>query len=207
MGAERLQHRVRGVPRRRRSARRPARPAAGVLARPGAVHARLRAVRGGAVAEHADRSPASCRRRARRCWCPSSLAIVLESHEERERMHAVALWAAVAALAAGIGPPLGGLLITASSWRLVFLVNIPVGLLALVPGPARARGEPRARTPAHARPAGWRSCSRWRSPRSCWRSSRGRNGAGAARAWWARSRWRCCWACTSCCARAASARR
>ena len=61
---------------------------------------------------------------------PSSLAIVLESREERERMHAVALWAAVAALAAGIGPPLGGLLITASSWRLVFLVNIPVGLLA-----------------------------------------------------------------------------
>jgi len=63
---------------------------------------------------------------------PSSLAIVLESREERERMHAVALWAAVAALAAGIGPPLGGLLITASSWRLVFLVNIPVGLLAFL---------------------------------------------------------------------------
>ncbi len=63
---------------------------------------------------------------------PSSLAIVLESRAERERMHAVALWAAVAALAAGIGPPLGGLLITASSWRLVFLVNIPVGLLAFL---------------------------------------------------------------------------
>ncbi|HTR72371.1 MAG TPA: DHA2 family efflux MFS transporter permease subunit, partial [Solirubrobacteraceae bacterium] len=62
---------------------------------------------------------------------PSSLAIVLESRAEAERQHAVALWAAVAALAAGIGPPLGGLLITASSWRLVFLVNIPVGLAAL----------------------------------------------------------------------------
>jgi NTE family protein len=63
---------------------------------------------------------------------PSSLAIVLEAHEARERMHAVALWSAVAALAAGIGPPLGGLLITASNWRLVFLVNIPVGLVAFV---------------------------------------------------------------------------
>ncbi len=63
---------------------------------------------------------------------PSSLAIVLEAHEERRRNQAIALWSAVAALAAGIGPPLGGLLITASSWRLVFLVNIPVGLLALV---------------------------------------------------------------------------
>jgi NTE family protein len=63
---------------------------------------------------------------------PSSLAIVLEAHDERERMRAVALWSAVAALAAGIGPPLGGLLITASSWRLVFLVNIPVGVAAFV---------------------------------------------------------------------------
>ena len=62
---------------------------------------------------------------------PSSLAIVLESRPEGERQHAVALWAAVAALAAGVGPPLGGLLITASSWRLVFLVNIPIGLVAL----------------------------------------------------------------------------
>jgi NTE family protein len=63
---------------------------------------------------------------------PSSLAIVLEAHDERQRMHAVAVWSAVAALAAGIGPPLGGLLITASNWRLVFLVNIPVGIVALV---------------------------------------------------------------------------
>jgi len=63
---------------------------------------------------------------------PSSLAIVLEAHDERTRGHAVALWSAVAALAAGIGPPLGGLLITASSWRLVFLVNIPVGVVAFV---------------------------------------------------------------------------
>ncbi len=61
---------------------------------------------------------------------PSSLAIVLEAHEAHERVHAVALWSAVAALAAGIGPPLGGLLITASSWRLVFVVNIPLGVLA-----------------------------------------------------------------------------
>jgi NTE family protein len=63
---------------------------------------------------------------------PSSLAIVMEAHDERARLRAVALWSAVAALAAGIGPPLGGLLITVSSWRLVFLVNIPVGAVALV---------------------------------------------------------------------------
>jgi NTE family protein len=63
---------------------------------------------------------------------PSSLAIVLEAHHSRERVHAVALWSAVAALAAGVGPPLGALLITASSWRLVFLINVPLGALAFV---------------------------------------------------------------------------
>jgi NTE family protein len=63
---------------------------------------------------------------------PSSLAIVLEAHDAHERVHAVALWSAVAALAAGVGPPLGALLITASSWRLVFVINIPLGLLAFV---------------------------------------------------------------------------
>jgi EmrB/QacA subfamily drug resistance transporter len=63
---------------------------------------------------------------------PSSLAIVLEAHHAEERTHAVAMWAAVAALAAGVGPPLGALLITLSSWRLVFLINIPLGLLAFL---------------------------------------------------------------------------
>jgi NTE family protein len=61
---------------------------------------------------------------------PSSLAIALDAHHAHERVHAVALWSAVAAVAAGVGPPLGALLITASSWRLVFLVNVPVGLVA-----------------------------------------------------------------------------
>ena len=42
VGAERLQHRVRGVSRRRRPARRPARPPAGVLVRARHVHARAR---------------------------------------------------------------------------------------------------------------------------------------------------------------------
>ena len=63
---------------------------------------------------------------------PSSLAIVLEAHPGARRSHAVSIWAAIAALAAGVGPALGGVLITASSWRLVFLVNIPVGIVAFL---------------------------------------------------------------------------
>jgi len=63
---------------------------------------------------------------------PSSLAIVLEARAAQERTHAAASWFALAAVAAGVGPPLGALLITISSWRLVFLVNVPLGIFTLL---------------------------------------------------------------------------
>ncbi len=50
----------------------------------------------------------------------------------RERPNAVALWAATAALAAGLGPSAGGVLVYAAGWRAAFLVNIPIGLAAIV---------------------------------------------------------------------------
>src|SRR5215208_1564507 len=62
---------------------------------------------------------------------PASLAIVLEAFPDEERAHGVALWSATAALAAGIGPSLGGALVELDSWRLVFLVNLPVGAVAV----------------------------------------------------------------------------
>ena len=61
---------------------------------------------------------------------PASLALVLDAFPAERRAHAVALFSAIAALAAGIGPSLGGLLVSASGWRLVFLVNVPVGIAA-----------------------------------------------------------------------------
>ena len=63
---------------------------------------------------------------------PASLALVLEGFPERERAHGVALWSAAAALAAGLGPSLGGVLVEAGGWRLAFLVNLPVGVLAVM---------------------------------------------------------------------------
>ena len=63
---------------------------------------------------------------------PASLALVLEAFPERERAHGVALWSAAAALAAGLGPSLGGILVEAGGWRLAFLVNLPVGVVALL---------------------------------------------------------------------------
>ena len=63
---------------------------------------------------------------------PASLALVLEAYPGGERTHGVALWTAAAALAAGLGPSIGGVLVELGGWRLAFLVNLPVGVLAVV---------------------------------------------------------------------------
>ena len=62
---------------------------------------------------------------------PASLALVVQTFTPEHRTHAIGIWGAAAAVAAGLGPPLGGLLVRAESWRLVFLVNVPLGVLAL----------------------------------------------------------------------------
>ncbi|HZU60053.1 MAG TPA: MFS transporter [Solirubrobacteraceae bacterium] len=62
---------------------------------------------------------------------PSSLALVLNAFPPERRSHGVALLSAVGAAAAGLGPSLGGLLVAAANWRLVFLVNVPIGIAAV----------------------------------------------------------------------------
>jgi NTE family protein len=63
---------------------------------------------------------------------PASLALVMNAFPEDRRSHGVALLSAVAAAAAGLGPSLGGLLVAIANWRLVFLVNLPIGAAAVV---------------------------------------------------------------------------
>ncbi len=65
---------------------------------------------------------------------PASLALVVEAFPAHRRAHAVGLWGASAALAAGLGPPIGGALVEAGGWRWAFLVNLPFGLAALWAG-------------------------------------------------------------------------
>jgi EmrB/QacA subfamily drug resistance transporter len=64
---------------------------------------------------------------------PTSLGLILATTPPERRQGAVRAWTAVGGLAAAAGPVVGGLLV-AASWRWVFLVNVPIGLAALVIG-------------------------------------------------------------------------
>jgi EmrB/QacA subfamily drug resistance transporter len=67
---------------------------------------------------------------------PTSLGLVLASYEPERRSGAVRAWTATGGIAAALGPVIGGLLV-AVNWRLVFLVNVPVGIAALIVGARR----------------------------------------------------------------------
>ncbi len=62
---------------------------------------------------------------------PMAQAIMADSFDEKRRGQAFALYGIVAVLAPSIGPTLGGWITDNYSWRWVFYINIPVGLLAI----------------------------------------------------------------------------
>ena len=63
---------------------------------------------------------------------PMAQAIMADSFEPAKRGQAFALYGLVAVLAPSIGPTVGGWLTDNYSWRWIFYINIPVGVLALV---------------------------------------------------------------------------
>ena len=63
---------------------------------------------------------------------PMAQAIMADSFEEKKRGQAFALYGLVAVLAPSIGPTIGGWITDNYSWRWIFYINIPVGILALV---------------------------------------------------------------------------
>ncbi|MEV7775064.1 MFS transporter [Kitasatospora sp. NPDC086791] len=76
---------------------------------------------------------------------PTSLALLLDTTAPARRAGAIRAWASIGGIAAGLGPVLGGLLVEAD-WRWVFLVNVPIGVAALVAG-ARVLPRPRGTEP------------------------------------------------------------
>jgi EmrB/QacA subfamily drug resistance transporter len=64
---------------------------------------------------------------------PVAMSIVRNVFEDpRERAQAVGVWGAVFGISMALGPVVGGSLVDSTSWRAVFLVNVPVGLAVIV---------------------------------------------------------------------------
>jgi EmrB/QacA subfamily drug resistance transporter len=67
----------------------------------------------------------------------TALALLSQEFHGRERGTAFGLWGAVIGAAVAIGPLAGGMLTSWLSWRWIFLVNIPIGVVAVVLGARR----------------------------------------------------------------------
>lgn len=75
---------------------------------------------------------------------PGSLAIVEAIFDPDDRAQAIGAWSGLGGVATAIGPLLGGWLIAASSWRLIFVINLPLAALLLA---VTARHVPESRDP------------------------------------------------------------
>ncbi|WP_131769383.1 MFS transporter [Candidatus Protofrankia datiscae] len=62
---------------------------------------------------------------------PGSLAILEASFVPEDRSRAIGAWSGLGGVATAIGPFLGGWLVQAVSWRLIFVINVPVAAAVL----------------------------------------------------------------------------
>jgi EmrB/QacA subfamily drug resistance transporter len=62
---------------------------------------------------------------------PGSLAILGASFDLSHRGAAIGAWSGLSGVSTAIGPFLGGWLVDAWSWRLVFLINVPLAVIAI----------------------------------------------------------------------------
>ena len=62
---------------------------------------------------------------------PVSLSILLGVFPQRQHGMAVGLWGALGAVAAALGPSLGGVIVQYAHWHWIFFINVPIGAIAL----------------------------------------------------------------------------
>ena len=64
---------------------------------------------------------------------PATLSILnVEFGQNARRGLALGIWGAVAGAANALGPIIGGALVDAFSWRYIFIINIPIGIVAII---------------------------------------------------------------------------
>jgi EmrB/QacA subfamily drug resistance transporter len=62
---------------------------------------------------------------------PGALAILETSFHPEDRSRAIGAWSGLGGIAGAVGPLLGGWLVQVASWRLVFLINVPLAVLVI----------------------------------------------------------------------------
>ncbi len=62
---------------------------------------------------------------------PATLSIITNTFDAHERGRAIGTWAGVSAMALAIGPVVGGFLVEEVSWQSIFLLNVPVAVIAI----------------------------------------------------------------------------
>ena len=64
---------------------------------------------------------------------PVAMSIITNTFTEpRERAQAIGVWGGVVGISMALGPLLGGFLVDSAGWPSIFLINVPVGLLAFL---------------------------------------------------------------------------
>jgi EmrB/QacA subfamily drug resistance transporter len=63
---------------------------------------------------------------------PGSLSMVESGFRPADRARAIGAWSGLSAVAGALGPLVGGMLVGAVSWRAVFLINVPLGILIVL---------------------------------------------------------------------------
>ncbi len=65
---------------------------------------------------------------------PASLALVMAAFPREQLPQVVAIWGAIGAFSAALGPSLGSLIVDSFGWRWAFFLNLPIGLVTVAAG-------------------------------------------------------------------------
>lgn len=86
---------------------------------------------------------------------PASLVLLLHELPVARWTRAIGIWSAATALAAAVGPSVGGSLVSSLDWRAIFYINLPLGGLLLLLAVGLGKSERPQRAGGRARMPDW----------------------------------------------------